>query len=61
MTIQLVFVASPLSTQHSGERAKTGLLGSFEGRGVKYHCCIIENNLKHFSKNIFKTKNNFLT
>jgi hypothetical protein len=26
-TIHLVFVASPLSTQHSGERAKTGWLG----------------------------------
>ena len=26
-TIKLVFVASPLSTQHSGERAKTGWLG----------------------------------
>jgi len=25
-TIQLVFVASPLSTQHKGERAKTGWL-----------------------------------
>ena len=26
-TLKLVFVASPLSTQHLGERAKTGLLG----------------------------------
>ena len=26
-TIKLVFVASPLSTQHSGERTKTGWLG----------------------------------
>jgi hypothetical protein len=26
-TIELVFVASSLSTQHSGERAKTGWLG----------------------------------
>ena len=26
-TIKLVFVASPLSTQHSGERAKTDWLG----------------------------------
>ena len=26
-TIKLVFVASPLSTQHKGERAKTGWLG----------------------------------
>ena len=26
-TIQLVFVASPLSTQHYGERAKIGWLG----------------------------------
>ena len=26
-TIKLVFVASPLSTQHLGERAKTGWLG----------------------------------
>jgi hypothetical protein len=26
-TIKLVFVASPLSTQHTGERAKTGWLG----------------------------------
>jgi len=25
--MKLVFVASPLSTQHSGERAKTGWLG----------------------------------
>jgi hypothetical protein len=27
-TIQLVFVASPLSTQHYGERAKIGWLGT---------------------------------
>jgi hypothetical protein len=26
-TLKLVFVASPLSTQHLGERAKTGWLG----------------------------------
>ena len=26
-TIQLVFVASPLRTQHSGERANTGCIG----------------------------------
>jgi len=26
-TIKLVFVASPLRTQHKGERAKTGWLG----------------------------------
>ena len=26
-TMKLVFVASPLSTQHKGERAKTGWLG----------------------------------
>ena len=26
-TIELAFVASPLSTQHQGERAKTGRLG----------------------------------
>jgi hypothetical protein len=27
VTIKFVFVASPLSTQHSGDRAKTGWLG----------------------------------
>ena len=51
-TIKLVFVASPLSTQHSGETAKTGLLSirimcQSGATSLPADCCFSELTLKN--------------